>query len=595
MEIVGESFTNVVDSFSNVVENPTVPLIRDLRDTVAVDYDSDIRSFLGRPIKLSQGSFALTDAGMLSHFPGLATVASNAMVSAKLSGRYLLRATLCMKLQVNANKFQQGRYILGAVPLGGASKLDNDCRDAYFKMHSYSRVQITQLPHVELDISKDTEVTLKIPYVSYTNGFALQQVINGLGESCEVFLYTYSPLNGVAGSTTASFTLFGWLEDIELQGICVPQMADGEQKSQNIGPIESTLKKVSKSAGILSRIPLISSFTKPVSWVSSIVADAAHVWGWSRPKNLSPETRIITNPYLSLTTVDNAVVVAPLSLGCNNEIQPIVGFGGSVYDELAIDYLKTRFAWTGTITWATSDVADANIFNYDVSPKNHFVDYTDYTVNVRSVAPIAALANMFRYYRGGQVLRLKFVKTDFHSGRLLIAYAPFAKNAGTAVSGLTATQAQYVHRQIVDIRQVNEIDIKVPFIATVPWLPTDVATGDLRIYVLDPLKCPSTVIQSVPIIMEWAGDDDLEFAIPDEQNSVTPVIPAFPQMGEFAPTQSVGGASNLKSAILQHSSCIGEKVQSLRSIIKRITPWYNDPSNTHFAGIFHRAIFLWEI
>jgi hypothetical protein len=175
----------------------------------------------------------------------------------------------------------------------------------------------------------------------------------------------------------------------------------------------------------------------------------------------------------------------------------------------------------------------------------------------------------------------------------LVAYAPFTANAGTTVSGLTATQSQYVHREVIDIRQTNEAVVKVPYVATVPWLPTDIATGDLRIYVLDSLKCPATVVQSVSILCEWAADDDFELAIPDEENSVTPVLPLTPQMGEFAPTQNIGGASSLKSSILQHSSCMGEKICSLRSLIKRITPWYTDvPLNTGFNGIYHRAIFL---
>ncbi len=591
LETVGESFTNVVDSFETTVAGPVVPVLRDIRDTVAVDYNSGIESFLGRPIKLIQSSFALTDTGMLSHFPGMFTQVANSMVASKVAGRYLLRATLCVKLQVNANKFQQGRYILGACPLGGVSKLDSTCRDSYFAMHTYSKVQITQLPHVELDISKDTEVTLKIPYVSYTNGFALQGAANGLGESCEVFLYTYSPLNGVTGSTTASYTLFGWFEDIELEGICVPQMGLGEQKSQKIGPIESTLTKVSKSTGILSRIPLISSFTKPVSWVSSVFADAAHVWGWSRPKNLSPETRVITNPYMSLTTVDNPVVVAPLSLGCNNEIQPVDGFAGSKHDELAIDWIKNRFAWTNSITWSTTDVADTSLQLWYVAPNQHYVDTADGLVNLRSLTPICALSNMFKYYRGGQLVRLKFVKTDFHSGRLMVVFGPATPTNGVPLSGVTATQSQYVHRQVIDIRETNEIVIAVPFVSVVPWLPCSHATGDLKIFVLDPLKAPATVTQSVQILVEWAADDDFELSIPNERDGVTPVIPLTPQMGEYAPKASIGGSSNLTSTILQHSTCIGEKIATLRALIKRVTPWYTDtPLATGYNGIYHRAL-----
>jgi len=588
VEVVGESFTNVVDSFSIAENVPRVNYLSELRDTVAVDFDSDIRGFLGRPMPMAAGNFALTDSGLLYSRPALESFLGNIVAAPKVQGRYLMRATVCLKLQVNANKFQQGRYMLGVCPLAGVSKRDALCRTAYLNIHMYSKVQLTQLPHVELDISKDSEVTLKFPYVSYTNGYALQGVSAGSGESAQIFIYAYSPLEGVTGSTTASYILYMWLEDVELEGICVPQMAFGEQKSQNIGPIESNLSKVSKSVGILSRIPLISSFTKPVSWVSSVLADAAHVWGWSRPKNLSPETRVIQNPYMSLTTVDNALVVAPLSLGCNNETQVVDGFAGSSHDELAIDYVKSKFAWTNTATWNVSDPADTQIHTYDVSPSNHVVTTSDGVLNIKSQAPVAALASIFRYYRGGQLLRLKFVKTDFHSGRLLIAFGP--RNLySNANAGLVPSTSPWVHREIVDIRHSNEIVVKVPYVAVTPWLPCNEATGTLLVSVVDQLKAPATVPQSIKVIMEWAGDDDLEFAIPDETNVVKPVVPLTPQMGEFAPTLSLGGSTQLKSTIIQHSACIGEKIVSLRSLLKRLVPWYSTPTASDTA-IYHRAI-----
>jgi len=575
VENFGDNVVNVTSAISKVeapdlTERPSAYL-----NTTDIGINTSLEQYLSRPALLWNGTFSASDTGNTNLGFAMTSLFNSAVPSNFIKGKFLVRGTMCLKLQVNANRFNSGRYILGLVPTGGASFTDTGVTATqFFKFHTAGLTPVTQLPHVELDVSRETEVVLKFPYLSSTLGFAQYRKEGGVesyrGDVGIVFLRPYSPLTAPTGSTSCAYSVWGWLEDVKLMAVAQPQMSSYEKKG--VGPVESTLKKITKSANILTEIPLLSAVARPTAWMSDIFARAANVWGWSKPLIFDPVTRVTSWIMPYHTCVEGKEPCLPLSLCPQNEVMACPGFASYDEDELSINSFKKRFSFLESFTWTTAGTAGTDLVSgLSLNPSNFFTTFSDMGVTVDNYTPIGLLANLFKYYRGGIKLRLKFVKTEFHSGRLLLVYNPVPFK--TTSYSATYANAGYSLREILDIREKNEVIVTIPYVNIYPWSDNINPLGILNVFILDPLVCPSSVSTTITCLVEVCGDDDFEVAVP-LCAPLTPIIPYTAQMGENIINMGdtgIGSSSPYGDGITECAMCIGEKLTSLRALAKRFS------------------------
>jgi len=189
--------------------------------------------------------------------------------------------------------------------------------------------------------------------------------------------------------------------------------------------------------------------------------------------------------------------------------------------------------------------------------------------------PVCWLANFFAYWRGSMTFNFKFVKTMFHSGRLLAVYTPRNKYDGTTTDVTLAT-SNYCYREIIDLKDCSEFQITIPFVHTQPWMSVPQGSiGALQILILDPLVHPATVASNINMLIEVCGGPDLEFACPSTEtfDAFCPALAYTAQMntGTESFSDSVGGVSIPKEDLWASESCIGEKIYSIRTLIKRFS------------------------
>lgn len=553
--------------------------------------DSDIRGFLERPRLFTNFTFASTDGPTtFGNVNPLKEMLALEPYYSKLSGRHILRCNIKLTLQINATKFQAGRYILAWVPSGGAAG-DAEVNTGWLKMHRHCLTQITQLHHVEIDINKDSQCELVIPYVNYQTGM-VPGTVTTYGDVGWIFAYPYWPVTAVAGSTTLSGSLWFQLLDVQLGGITVPQMAfenplkdvvGNEQKK--VGPVESTMSKISLSAGMLSKIPLLSAFAGPTTWGAKVLADVASVWGWSRPLQLQGPIRTYASPMAYNASHDVIDTAQPISLMADNHVATMTGVGGTDIDELSIDHLKAIPAYFATYTWATTDNFDAALISHDVSPWE-YNNTSDGVNTLRNYSPTAFISTFFQLWRGSMTYTFKIVKTDFHTGRLLLTWVPYQAVMNNAPA-MNNNLSSWTHREIWDIREKNEFKVTIPYSSVTPWLNckgTNSISGKFTLRVLDKLVAPATVTSSVKIIMETNGGPDMKFAVPIKSETQLPTIPFTQQMSWENPIGDskvdagmIGSSGLVGDGLLEEESCIGEHVTSLRSFLKRYTAlWYTN-------------------
>jgi len=199
------------------------------------------------------------------------------------------------------------------------------------------------------------------------------------------------------------------------------------------------------------------------------------------------------------------------------------------------------------------------------------------------------------------VFTFKIVKTEFHSGRLAVAFFPAVPGQGDS---RTLAQTDYVNREIIDVRDANIFTIVVPFISESPYRTTDSANdgpiGTLSIFVLDPLVAPASVSSSVSIILEAAGGPDIEFAFPSTTRNLVPVFDATPQMGVTPETNecrlistNIGNTMMVRDDFINSGACIGERISSFRTLLKSAN-WMSG-SNTEATALSYCNILPFAI
>lgn len=563
------SSTNVQSADVVVVSKPSIPLdlANCLKSAAEASYQQNIHEFLAKPIVLTQGDFVGTIP--LIDFDLLSTLLLKAPWRDKLRGYLAIRATIVVRLQLNANKFQQGRLIMGYIPAGK----DNFLRETL--------TALTQLPHVELDINSETAAVLEIPYTSPYTHFNL---IDGTGESASLLVREYAPFKFGAGSSVCGYTIWCSLKDVELvtpvtnvgwiaQSGKIPRktnIKDTELKTMTQGPISGMLNKISSAATVLGDIPLISSYAGTLAWVSAIGARVATVFGYSQPRNENLVTKNNRSKYSYENTADGVDNCDTLGLSATNAVSILPGLGATNLDEMSLQYLQQVPAYFKTNVWRTVDNYGDVIDAISLRPDQFAI--TSIVPGASDMTPVAFLANMFRYYRGSLKVTVKLSKTQFHSGRLIVSFNP-----GSNPGGVYAIEdSDYIFREIIDVRDATEYTFLVPFVATQPYLGTDESYGLLTVHVLNPLVAPDTVSSEVDLLFEISAHHDMEWSLPKEfrfspttfyaQSGVganmEELVHKDKCLGPSSPTVHLGADVA--------SLCIGEKIMSVKQLMNRL-------------------------
>lgn len=562
-----------------------VPLNAGLLTTSDTGASFELRSFLARPKIVASGLFASTDvvATPLKTFSipsGFINTAGD-IWQERLRGVGLFRGTLHLTLQLNGNRFQQGRYMLVFTPSGGGFNTV-----PWYKMHTAHLVERTQNPHVEIDVNCDTEASLIIPHVN-VQGWATVGVGSTYGDIGQITLWPYSPLVAPSGSAACSYTLYAHYEDVEVAMPVVPQSGrvgrkvrrrvnptEAEQDAGNIGPIEAIASRVATASSRLVGVPVLSSVAGPVSWAADIAANVASAFGWSRPHNSGTVGLSGLQVFHRMTNVDAPDNGQKLAFFDRNEIEDLPDFAGSPYDEMSLNHIASISSYFVQQPWTTAHGSGTKLLSLRNTPRTMYVNTPINGQNVGHLTPLAAVSRFFAMWRGTIRYTFKLVKTEFHSGRLMVVWAPAIR--GVTNPGNSIANSSYLHRQILDVRNGNEFTVDVPYSSMEQYKPTTGLTkhtGYLEVFVLNPLVAPATVSSTVTILVEVAAGPDFEFAVP-AANAAVNTIPFAPQIGRsnVCEIQSAPiGNSRTSASDLPARTCIGERILSLRSLLKRFS------------------------
>ncbi len=568
--------TFVSDETSKIatVESPA-DIMESFKSSNRINGRQDIVDFLRRPQILWEGLLQTSDGPTtFSTIDVPDYFLYNDQVAPKIQGFLGIRATYVATLQVNANRFVQGRYLLNFYPCGGA--VDATQSSGFRQFHEFSLVQRTAVPGIQIDLNTETQVTLRIPFsmpylYSPIRSATTLASIRQLGQ---IRLCPY-----VATNVNIGATLWGYLEDVELFIPTFPQSSmrgfsdtEKEQKSANIGPVESFSRAVSKSTDHFVNVPFLSSYVTPVKWAADIVAGVASVFGWSKPTISTPIAILAKNRGYQNVNVDGADMSVKMSLSVANQVVTVPGLTGSDLDEMSFDYIKKVPAFFKNLSWSTQ-TTQSFLYGFNLNPSSFGQTFTDNGNSVICYPPCCIPLTNFSSYRGGFKVKIKAVKTEFHSGRLAIVFAPGNTN-GLGVPTTTYDVTHWANRHIIDIRYGTEWEFEFPFTSEFTYLSTTTAYGAVYVVVENQLSAPPTVSGTVNLLFEVYGADDLEYAVPKPSPSLYVYKPVSPQSsaGQFNAemlSSSIGATKKSTWNVDYCKASIGEKFTSYRQLVKK--------------------------
>lgn len=581
---------------------------------------NDVKDYFIRPKLLNTITYNSATRGSLATYDvSAANTAANVYNFARIAGTYGWRATFCFRLQAISNPFQAGIVRMAFSPFEGIGN------EAPSRISTIT--PISQLPGVELDLAQNTSVVLKIPFI-YCDNYFTYVAPAGYNQSLGYLgVFAYTPITIAAGTPAPTLALWHWLEDFELISATAADVvqepafaADSTTKLVSLPPIsedfvygeytptpfltfvpeeakfETQMGKLDASSkeskaipgnisNVLaagsnlvswaaSRVPMISSFAGGTSWFLRETAKIAASYGWSKPLITTPHKRVIDTTHGYQNNSDGPDPSYNLGLFSDNTIAPLPGFAGTNVDEMSLSYINSVFSAISVATLSTTDAVGAYVKIIECAPTAMIFDTL---VEQTATPPISiasafrpsathAVANCFNRYRGSFVFRVKIAKTKFHTGRIILGFTPYRHDPTKVTRPLDPTNMQF-KSLIWDLREDNVVDFVCPFTSPLSYLDIDESYGTFFISILEPLKGPDTVSQTVPIVIEVAGAPDMEYA--------DPCMPRFVPAPISTPfyTQS-GDVTVFNSAPEQEPSlyCMGERVNSVKQLISRACP-----------------------
>ncbi len=499
------------------------------------DYDAetdDIKSiadFLAKPVSVASGTFSAANTWGASLFssPILTLLNAQPLWLNKIQGFLNIRGNVKFRLVINPTPFQQGLLRLAYFPCANALP------DSY-NSHKFNRMTLSQLPGAYLNLN-DNFCEITVPYLSPT-AFLERDEIAAANyiDWGNVDINVFEIFRTGTGPTSVNWTLWMSIEDLELSGMVEPQMATveprkrrnrkldciDEETNSGKGPIAKIMSSGATLASKLSSIPSLAPMATPASWVFSALSSAAEALGWSKPTFSDGPSPIHRNLHSYMNNSDGNDSCAPLSLRTDNRISAITDASPGELDEMSINFIKSRWSYLYDFQWGAAATSGTLLTSFPVSPFNMKQSQVVNGQTIATTPPCAIFQELYGNWRGSFQMRVRLVKTGFHTGTIAFTWCP-GTNAGTP----SYTDTAYMYRHVIDIQSGSEWVLDLPYLPGQDFISTSAASGILMMHCVNPLLAPATCSPTVDVFIEVRGGDDLVYTAARNLYDPIPYVP----------------------------------------------------------------------
>lgn len=413
------------------------------------------------------------------------------------------RGNMIVKIHINCNKFQIGQL--------QCSWYYQPKADSSFstKSNVFTR---SGTHHCVISAAPNNEVELIIPYKAYKSLYHTK-TFNGDQKDLPLdlgtlFITVLSPLK-TTGETSSrcSFTVFVRFTDNEFTGMLAGDVDTPPQVDDQL------IYQMDTVGTIISALPTIERM------LTSSSNDNNRD---NPPYNAAPSYLVPTASHSWAIGTDIAEPVHNLRLsGRAQTCHP-----DSDFDEMKVDVLKRKYMLLDIFLWSQQNINGFLLWSLPVNPippKDRMFTILPGGVNILpsyQLTPIGFLSSLYQYWRGSIEFRFDIVASQFHSGKLMLAYIPGIPEGET----VTIDQARASPNITLSLDNAMTYTWRVPYIADRPWWPrrysgesvtnNGFSPSKIFAFVLNELVMAETVSDTVEILVYMRGGEDMEFSVP---------------------------------------------------------------------------------
>lgn len=582
-ETVG--FVDAGDTYSYAIPSSTEELaVASAMDKVT------LAEFLSRPVKIWSKTWTVADsaAANVSSFNPWNLFFSDARIKYKLNNWAFIRCNLKVRFLINASPFYYGAAMVTYAPC--ANMVQSIASDGMKELINYS-----QRPRVMIypQMNEGAEITLPFFWPAQYVRCAVAQDFTDLGI---MHLHYATQLQSATGVTGAGITIqaYAWAEDVTLCGPTASLALQAKDEYAPNGIISAPASAIASAASKLNKVPIIGKYARATEIGANAVSQIAKMFGFTDVPQIGDVQGVQTRAVPPLASTEIGFPTEKLTVDAKNEltIDPsAVGLAST--DELAVANIAQKESYLTKFSWSTGDASSSLLFNMGVAPSLMYnataVPETVY------MTPLAWLSTMHSFWRGDIIVRLRFLATQYHKGRVRISYDPTGAIYNDPVS------ESVVMTKIVDLDKETDVELRIPFSQHVAWCRNilgasmnttnikwgtsatnfhidGITNGCITVRVSNALSAP-VASSTIHCLVFVRGADNMEFAAPSLDG--TDRLTTFPlQMEESVINEGEGNGQQLIPGKLVsptdhlYLTYMGEAVRSLRTSMRRKCLWY---------------------
>lgn len=577
-------------------ENDTLSIPTSMPSPLASDeQNTSLSDFFSRPVRLSVTEWS-SGYTTLALNPWTAFF-HNRRVANRLSNFNLMRCKLHLKFTINGNSFFYGRMMVVYRPLPTSDGLDTTVIN-----NNLRRVSRSQMPRVMLDPATSKGGEMILPFFFFFDYACV--TVDELPQLGSIEFHELNPLKqansvNAASLSPVTITTFAWAEGIEIRAptqanaFATTPQSEKEEDQTTSKPISQAATAIADAAGLLSTVPGVGSYARPVEMGARAVSKVADALGYCRPTDVREPAKYTPRAMGSCAVGNTSDSVAKLSFDVKQQltIDAASCFYGS-NDEMSISKIAGRESYWFTFPWDYTHQNTTRLANFLVTPMACRQDQASGQV---ALTAVAGATYPFRLWTGSIIYRFQIVCSSYHKGRLAIVYDPRLIVGPSYESNVAFTE-------IVDISKVREFELTVDVHQSRCWLGHNHAAtenfaistslvpvgttdnGGVAIYVLNELTLPNydaTVDRDISVNVFIRGGEDYRVQVPGNDTNRVHVKPQSEKLGVAGEvtgqaTDYGATASNthvVNQPVTNSVLYMGEAIDDLRLIMKRYLPF----------------------
>lgn len=434
---------------------------------------------LSRPVQIAEFPLPLnTDVSQILSVWDLFTL--NPTVRAKLRNYAFLRGNLKVRISISGTPFHYGRLQVSYHPYA----VKNSVLIAYNSGPASLRPCLLNYLSqskgcTAMNVSDNQPLVMELPFISTKQMHRLFNVqetaisdvtsFTDLENAGDLYLYTLNNVQSTSTNPSEVFVqVYAWMDNVELgapTGTVLEISTEADETEK--GPVEVFSSAAAEISRQLEKIPIISPWAKPSTYIFEGISTLSSHYGWSKPPVLNYADRVKNEPYVNGAQLIAHETTKKISLDPKQELCVDPRIIGIEEDEMSIIAISSRESLLTTFSWSTTDnPLSTSLFTMRINPTLVTTVQTGPTSVIHQPTALSFAAAPFRYWRGDIIVRFEIVCSQYHRGKFAVYFEPNGHQS-TLINADKTLNKQYM--KIIDIQETQSVEFCVKWASPRPW------------------------------------------------------------------------------------------------------------------------------